>query len=211
VPSSISEDHPLQAGPDGGLNIRLGADVIQALNNGVPVTININPEGGGANIYGDVSTSGVISAGKGIYDFSGVLRGQNKNIDGDASSVFTDIDWVTTNPGIAELGLSFVAPPSGAVNILFGAKLTVVAPGKAMVSAAIFEGYTSAGTQIYAPVKQRAIEATSEEISSGAWFLSAQALVPGATYYACLMHRMSTETVSTGTIWGRFMLIMPRL
>jgi hypothetical protein len=210
VPSSLSEDHPLQAGPDTGLNIRLGADVIQALNNGVPVTLQLNPEGGGVVVTGDIVSSGKLEAGTGLSVADESMRGLSKVIDGGPSTTINSSSWAASNDTVEELGLTFTAPNSGSVYFLFSAKLSINPAGvRAILTIELFENDAS-GLEIIAANSTRAIECSTSEVVTNQFNVGTSILVPGQTYYVRMTQRMAATT-STGTIWGRSLAILPRL
>lgn len=215
VPSSISEDHPLQAGPTEGLNIRLGADIIQALNGGVPVTLHLNPEGDGVDLVGDFSATGNALVGgsltaAGLTDTSGANRGINKAVDGDVTQTWSGTTFIGFNSVLPVCDLTFVAPLSGVVFLLFFAKIAATGGGRAQVGVEVYLGTDATGTQVQAASTIRSIETDATTYTPGSWLTNLASLTPGSTYYARLMQRTSTAA-TTGTAYGRSLVILPKL
>jgi hypothetical protein len=217
VPGSLSDNHPLQAGPDSGLNIRLGADVIQALNAGIPVTLRLNPEGGGVSATGDLSVSGdgvfggSITLSGSVRDMSGHMRGISLEWDGNASSEMSGTAWLPSYANIPTVGATFLAPDSGAVYFVYSAKMqTSIAGASAQMSFELFQGTSSAGEQIFAPTGSRSVDVATTNPVSGSWVYGISTLIPGQSYYVRLSQRMSSST-AVGIVWGRSLICVPRI
>jgi len=219
VPSVDSIDHPLQAGPDDGYNIRLGADIIQALNNGEMVTLQLNPLGGGVTVTGEFGVSGSVTS-DGPFTFSGgatdlgsVMSGKTITIDGSDLTTMSGNIWKHTYPasGVVECSVLFAAPPSGKVFILFGARMeSSVAGTRAQCTIELFQGEDDTGTRIIEPLGDRSIDIATANASTGSWFWGSANLIPGENYYVRLSQRMANNT-GFGTIWGRYLTVIPRM
>ena len=216
--TDISEDHPFQAGPTDGVNIRIGADVIQALLDGVPVTLRINPLGSPVEVGGDVTVLGDISAQGGEFTSSvnfleGALglpnRGSKQFVDGGDSNTFSSTDWISSNGNIQECGLTFRAPPSGSVWVVWTVKgKTSIGDDQIQISFEAFEQNVN-GTVIYSPNTFESITIGTTNRVTGMWLAELNNLTPDIQYYIRLSFKVSDS--ATGTLYGRSIAYMPRM
>lgn len=62
--------HPFQIGPTSGGNLRIDSNEVQAVNNGVATTVNINPEGGSVIVGQQGAEAMTISSGSNVLYFN---------------------------------------------------------------------------------------------------------------------------------------------
>lgn len=116
--------------------------------------------------------------------------------------------------GVGLLGVSFVAPPSGAVLILFSAAMgSNAAGGNTYVSPRVRNGgVIGAGSDFVLPSDSRAIRnqsGTANNDSAGMGsFRMVDSLTPGQTYNTCLSHRIDSAAI-TGSFLNRNIGVIP--
>lgn len=206
-PDAFSEEHGFQIGPDDGINLSAGPRTIQVLDKIDPADLYVQPLGGATHFGDGVIVSGQVDADSFLSER---LRSTVTNIDGSSGDVFTTSNWQNTGPGIEELSRTFIAPPSGGVLFIINAKLSVSSSGaRAMVAHELYEGTDDTGTLLVALNSARCVEIGTTNPSTGSWTHDSDVLTPGMEYFVRLGHRM-TDEVTTGTIWGRNLAIIPK-
>jgi hypothetical protein len=214
-----SEDHAMQAGPSTGLNTRISPGVVQAVSNGVPADLKLNPLGGESQFGGGVTATGDINGRGGAFsepvEFSkgligSIQRGDSVFFDGGSGgATFSADDWIHTTPNIVEVGTTFKAPASGSMWV------TVSAVGKTDTSDSSarvgYEIYTTVPfSQFLAPDSNSSVSLGTTGRSTASWMSEVNNLVPEQFYYVRLSYRVADPN-TVGTIYRSALSFMPRL
>lgn len=118
---------------------------------------------------------------------------------------FTD---TTATQGTPVCGLSFVAPPSGSVLILWRARFEATSAVRALVEIALRNGGTlGAGSTFSGSTDARALETPTNARLQAAMQQRVAGLTPGGTYNVVTEHKLSAA--GTGSIFDRAITVVP--
>ena len=213
-PDVLSEDHGLQVGEEDAVNMRFGPSSIQVVDGAETPQLNLQPHGGGVAVTGDSTLDGQmdVNGHLNVASITSTLMHPTViNKDGGSSSTFTGSLWKTSSGNIEELSYVFTAPPSGGVMFFVNAKLEVGNGGqRAFVAHELYEGTSDAGTPVISFATSRAVEIGTTNPSTGSWAHDWDSLTPGAEYFIRLGYKM-TDDVTTGTVWGRNLVVWPKI
>lgn len=117
-------------------------------------------------------------------------------------------------PGTPVVGVTFVAPTSGAVLLTWGARLRLDSATAVTVLASVETrtgGTIGSGTVVQSASDDAALETGEATLSRIAASMSRDVtgLTPGATYNTRVVHRNQVSVASAATIFGRSLYVVP--
>lgn len=122
----------------------------------------------------------------------------------------TSTAWTAGSP---EAGVTFVAPKSGRVGVVVGAEMRNqdTAGNRIFVSFELYQGSSSSGTLLIAPVAARGVstsgDTTASEFHTHGNMSMVESLAAGSTHYVRAMHQVIGGT--TNDIGHRRLVVIP--